>query len=381
MQLFILCIIVCVAVAQRPFTRFYLPNAVETLAVCNDGTPAVYYFRPSITNSTIWNIWLMGGFWCWDTETCKLRASRDLNMVSSKQLPPTWDWAEHGTIFDEDQNRNPNFWNANSVWAWYCTSDAWSGDGYNEELGFEFRGKRVIKSLVDTLAHKHGLENATKVLLSGCSAGSLGVSVNADYVQSLLPIYIKHSYTYKAIIDSGLFFDIPTSSALPQKQQFQKGVQLWNGIPNEACKEMYNDELWRCYLGEFLLPFIDAPILVRQDRVDWWQFLWGMNLLGDTKSVDLVKNETQIAYATMLGDKTVSVLQHFLENRKTSDVVWAPACVYHCMLQTSFFTSTTIQEVGLSQIVGNWFSKTSAVPSKIDLCHGFLCSGDCPKLS
>jgi len=35
-------------------------------AVCNDGSPYGYYFRPSSCGSDVWVLHLEGGFWCWD---------------------------------------------------------------------------------------------------------------------------------------------------------------------------------------------------------------------------------------------------------------------------------------------------------------------------
>lgn len=54
-------------------------------ALCNDGSPATYYIKPSSSNSSTWVILLEGGFFCYDDESCRLRAINSANLTSSKQ--------------------------------------------------------------------------------------------------------------------------------------------------------------------------------------------------------------------------------------------------------------------------------------------------------
>ena len=37
---------------------------IDPLAVCNDGSPAGFYFVPGTTQSNIWLVYLEGGMWC-----------------------------------------------------------------------------------------------------------------------------------------------------------------------------------------------------------------------------------------------------------------------------------------------------------------------------
>ena len=49
-------------------------TSIDKLAKCNDGSPAVFYYRNSETNSDNWVIYLMGGGMCNSYESCEERA-------------------------------------------------------------------------------------------------------------------------------------------------------------------------------------------------------------------------------------------------------------------------------------------------------------------
>ena len=53
----------------------------DPLAVCNDGSPAVYYLKEG--DPTLWLVYLEGGGWCYDEQTCTKRAQVSPKMTSS----------------------------------------------------------------------------------------------------------------------------------------------------------------------------------------------------------------------------------------------------------------------------------------------------------
>src|ERR1700690_3198481 len=57
-------------------SKHIVKKAVQRQAVCNDGTPAVYYFkRGSGADAAHWIIHFQGGGWCSNGPTCMLRWS------------------------------------------------------------------------------------------------------------------------------------------------------------------------------------------------------------------------------------------------------------------------------------------------------------------
>jgi hypothetical protein len=55
-------------------------------SLCNDGTHASYYIKNSKTKSKVWIILLEGGFFCYDSITCKQRSLNSKNLTSSTGL-------------------------------------------------------------------------------------------------------------------------------------------------------------------------------------------------------------------------------------------------------------------------------------------------------
>ncbi|KAH9589592.1 hypothetical protein MS3_00002605 [Schistosoma haematobium] len=68
--------------------QLYLLN--NNGAKCNDGSSAGYYYRPAkYTTVSRWLIFLEGGWYCFDEETCILRESNAFSLFSSKFWPKT----------------------------------------------------------------------------------------------------------------------------------------------------------------------------------------------------------------------------------------------------------------------------------------------------
>ena len=67
-----------------------------------------------------------------------------------------------------------------------------------------FRGRRNLDAALADISANYGYSKATKVLLSGCSAGGLSTFLHADYVNSLLPASVIQ---YGAAPISGFFLD------------------------------------------------------------------------------------------------------------------------------------------------------------------------------
>ena len=56
---------------------------IDPNAVCNDGTPAIYFWKESPTNSTEWLLYFEGGEFCNDDTSCTSRLN-DCHLSSSR---------------------------------------------------------------------------------------------------------------------------------------------------------------------------------------------------------------------------------------------------------------------------------------------------------
>ncbi len=196
---------------DRPLIRHDLDLGHFPEARCNDGTAAVFYFRPyeGEGNRDRWVVQLQGGGACSNATTCAQRwCSIDTNFGAkqmSSRFAPSTDIDGKGIL----RRRPENPWGGyNQVFVRYCTSDVWSGTNANVELtvphpgtgedvsyAASFLGARVFDAVVSTLRADRvaplvydrrrslpmpDLDDAEFVVLAGASAGGDGVVGNLD---------------------------------------------------------------------------------------------------------------------------------------------------------------------------------------------------------
>ncbi|MEW5985732.1 MAG: pectin acetylesterase-family hydrolase, partial [Chloroflexota bacterium] len=196
-------------------------------ALCNDGSPARYYFRQGQNNK--WLVFLEGGGACFDSAECDTRRQEQFNLTSSTRWEETMPLKG---IFSNDPERNPGFWNWNQVYVKYCSSDAWSGKGLAAD-GRQFRGRAIIQGVLNDLerhpqfATGQGTDSA--FILAGCSGGGQGVMQNLDDVALRLAGGFDD---IRGINDAGWAIDVRPSYAGPDTPSFYdklaKGFSYWS---------------------------------------------------------------------------------------------------------------------------------------------------------
>jgi hypothetical protein len=182
---------------------------MDSLALCNDGTAAQYYYSPATdpASTHLWVIQQAGGGWCYDKASCEKRGGQNrtsnnqYHLTTNKMNPESFS-APAGSILNAVGSR---FENANVIQLPYCTSDGYVGDtdtsdaciksadGKCTDKTFQFRGRRVVTALINSLAHNfglaaHGSQGEPPVLIySGCSAGGRGAMHNFNRVAEQVP--------------------------------------------------------------------------------------------------------------------------------------------------------------------------------------------------
>jgi hypothetical protein len=139
------------AAEALPLHKYEVKNATSRQAVCNDGSPAVYYLREGKgTGTNTWVIFLVGGGFCFSVESCDQRLITNPELMSSRGYPTQ---LKVPGILSDSPKSNPDFYNANHVLIPYCSSDLWSGDreSSSETGGYEFRGRRIVQAVVRDL--------------------------------------------------------------------------------------------------------------------------------------------------------------------------------------------------------------------------------------
>uniref|UniRef100_A0A672KK54 Notum, palmitoleoyl-protein carboxylesterase n=1 Tax=Sinocyclocheilus grahami TaxID=75366 RepID=A0A672KK54_SINGR len=341
----------------------FLRNSSVT---CNDGSPAGYYIKES-RGSRRWLMFLEGGWYCFSKHTCDSRYETMRRLMSSSKWPPT----RTGTgILSSQPEENPHWWNANTVFVPYCSSDVWSGStAKTDQNDYAFMGSQIIQEVVKELVTK-GLDGAKVLLLAGSSAGGTGVLLNVDRVSELLEDLGLGSVQVRGLADSGWFLDhkqyrftdcIDTISCAPT-EAIKRGVRYWNSVVPERCSRVYNGEDWNCFFGYKLM-------------VD------NVHLTGQPVQ------EGQWRYIQNLGSELRNTL-------KNVPAMFAPACLSHEIITRSYWMDIHVKGTSLPRALQCWdrslrhhgnSSSIQAPPRGcplhlIDSCPWPHCNPTCPTI-
>jgi hypothetical protein len=144
-------------------------------ALCLDGSAGMYYWQPGWGDgATKFHFHQMGGGFCTSVEDCYRRAMDcDMGLGSSKCWPNTYNLTrDAGPYFSPDQTANPLLYNFNHVYMVYCDGGYFSGANATETIfndtALHFQGANVLKATVADVLAKHGLADATDVVIGGC---------------------------------------------------------------------------------------------------------------------------------------------------------------------------------------------------------------------
>jgi len=249
----------------------------DPMAVCNDGSPAGYYWRPAAEGAGqehIWFVLLQGGGQCYDIESCKKRAK---HASSSENYKKT---RRMGGVFAK---ASPVY-NANQIFVPYCSSDGYAGNVGAEDnpTGLHFRGARIIEAIFKHLVAARGLHPPHLVVFGGYSSGARGAMIHLDrlvWPHGPLP----EGTRVLGYLDSPLWIDqatlptpVVTGRGDPMTNLTNETVQLMNlantydAVTTPECIERYGDA-WKCWFGMYRIPILKTPFLIVASQYDGYQ--------------------------------------------------------------------------------------------------------------
>lgn len=238
-------------------------------AVCNDGSPAVFYIQRGLgtlaaanTDKTV--IGLQGGGYCLRDADCSLRASE---LVSSISYPSRV--SSEGMLSGDADN--PTFRSWNRVRVPYCSSDFFTGDTgpTGGTTNYRFRGAKILAAVVQTLNSQYGIgKPGDTVILAGSSAGAVGAFINANRVRAMLP-----GATLLTLIDAGVYPDAPppvppSTPPAAVRDLGAIGIRYWNGQVDADCAAANPGNPGLCYLFEHAQPTLRTPFFIAQNARD-----------------------------------------------------------------------------------------------------------------
>ena len=265
------------------------------LARCNDGTPFSFLVQLSTSGrSNKWVIFLMGGGFCDDNAIKCAERSRSLTSslaFDDRKFIPM----KRSGIFSRDPIKNPSFYDANQVFAHYCSSDVWSGNTTERRPttgspgGWYFSGRVNVRSMIEVLIEEYGLNDndpGLRVLFAGSSAGGAGVLVNADTLTDLLP-KTAQAGRLKLLNDGGMVPDFddpeyrPGKANSPFRDVLKIDYDFWGSALNTKCEEAQkktNKQPAECFYAPVVIPFIvnpepeglGVPLMVQYSSIDRW---------------------------------------------------------------------------------------------------------------
>ena len=235
------------------------------LARCLDGSVAAYYYAPG-SERTKWLIFHEGGGFCTDIADCAKRAQSYLgtttNDASTKKLSEPY--------FSLDAEANPLLHNYSKVFVRYCDGAYYSG-GRREPLSFNgssifFSGSWITEAVITDLSTRHGLGDATDVVLSGCSAGAIRIFAHVDQLASRVRA-VASGARVVGFADSGFYMDLDIFTPL-KRFVVEPAGQNATALLAPSCKARHAGQEEKCLIASVVAASIQTPIFSWQSEYD-----------------------------------------------------------------------------------------------------------------
>ncbi|KAK4486267.1 hypothetical protein RD792_008937, partial [Penstemon davidsonii] len=176
---------------------------------------------------------MYGGAWCNTKHDCENRKYSYLGSSSHMKE------AYFSGILSSTKTNNPDFYNWNRVYVRYCDGSSFMGDV--EEIdpvtNLHYRGARIFDAVMEELLAK-GMKDASNVILTGCSAGSLATILHCDGFRTLFPGTTR----VKCISDGGFFIRAKDLSGAKKREDYFGGVvalhEIAKRLPSSCTSRM-----------------------------------------------------------------------------------------------------------------------------------------------
>lgn len=159
---------------------------------------------------------------------------------------------------------------ANKVYVRYCDGGYWSGDRKHpikyDGKDIYFHGRFITEALVHDLSTKWGLENATDVVMSGCSAGGIHVFAHIDHWAHMVRTFATKARVV-GFADSGFDMDIHMFTSL-KKYVVDSTGQNATAMLSRSCLKRHSNEKEKCLIASVLVSDIQTPVFGWQSEFD-----------------------------------------------------------------------------------------------------------------
>jgi O-palmitoleoyl-L-serine hydrolase len=276
--------------------RVEVDTEAHPRALCNDGTPAIYYVRAGAETDR-WVVHLQGGGMCFDQATCLARwCDMPASDYSGELMSSAWSHETllTGGIFDPDPVRN-RFAAWNHVFVHYCSSDGFLGQAADVDLEdpeapernyrIHFLGREILDAVLDELQHDPAeglpsLGSARTVLVTGTTAGGIGVISSLDRVAATLRAS-NPGVDVRGVIDSAAYPAADTAAGAPYTGTWDAESlwryealalpALWGSVRDDSCAAAHagtGDGWWCDERMHALTSHVATPFFAASDQLD-----------------------------------------------------------------------------------------------------------------
>lgn len=248
--------------------------------------------------------------------------------------------------FSRDAQKNPLLHDWNHVYVRYCDGGYFTGN--HSARGLHFRGAEIVSSVLHDLGRKHGMDKASDIVLSGCSAGGIAVWANVDWA-SQHPAVPK-SARFSGFPIEGFYLDDTNWEGGPFRGHHVDDLGVFAFLKksvfelhrpvvlSSTCLHHHSGSSYKCLIAGEGASFIQSPLFFWQSRFDQDILAWqpnygryghdeGLCLYADGDGFDPADIEEDCA--NRVGERISKAVQSLWDS-KPNIAGFLDACFHHC---------------------------------------------------
>jgi hypothetical protein len=279
-------------------------------------------------------------------------------------------------IFSSQKSINPDFYSYNHVLVHYCSSDFWRGQGVQKVINpttnekWWFSGQRIVEAVVKDLETKHGFKNASNIILSGTSAGAIGITMNTNMIKDIYPTKDIVTIIDAAWANAFNRFDANSpggynESSIDDPQLMFTSYAFTGLLPSAECLSAINycppnarcaDRRKYCVLPPVSSQYLKVPYFAIHDHYDRVLSVLGYGW-DICQYTDKTKYETWLNNYLTVNTPSLRKSKGFFETRSGA----------HGMLSVEHFNKYKVTNgtasYYLKDVLGAWYFGRTNVPS------------------
>ena len=318
-----------------------------------------------------------GGGWCGSevkSPSSTIEACRNRALTSVGKSIPSFSFtlSKYQRIYSSKEKYNPTFHNWNKIVISYC--DGFGHQSNVDNYGLYFRGLNNTLGVLNYAINNLNFKQAESVIVTGFSAGGLAAMTWANYIDSLTE---KKNNTY-VLVDSGLFYNIPSKNGVYYLEKIMKEMMKYSGnnslLLNSYCPIKDRDEIYKCFLPDYIIPSLKMPVLLIQNMYDSaainslvrYNCMMNKHYFGNCSQIEIEEiKKMGMEYQMRLN-------QVIKEHPNIS--VWMPKSFGHTFIVFSTLWDNekySIKNIKLMDMISNWY-KDSHDGKKTQYTNSFV---------